>query len=86
MTHRELGICKSILEYLHDLDGGQAHELVLHKGASEHFMAMIPKNEFDTRLEHCASEGWVMCVKTRFKGALWSITPAGEKALVEMNQ
>jgi hypothetical protein len=84
MTKREIAICKAILDYLHDLDGGQAHELNIHAGACENFMALIPRSEFDPMLKHCAKHGWLLHVPTRFKGPLWSISPAGEQARQEM--
>jgi hypothetical protein len=84
MTRRETAIAKSILDYLHDLEGGQAQELVIHAGAGERFMALIPKTEFDHIFATCSKEGWLIAVHTRFKCTLWSISPDGEKARIEM--
>ncbi len=84
MTRRETSICKAILDYLHNLDGGQAHELNIHAGASENFMSLIPRSEFDLMFQHCAKQGWLLHVPTRFKGSLWSINDAGEKARQDM--
>jgi hypothetical protein len=84
MTKRDLAICKAILDYLHNLDGGQAHELNIHAGACENFMSLIPRSEFDAMFQHCAKQGWLLHVPTRFKGSLWSINEVGEKARQEM--
>jgi hypothetical protein len=86
MTRRETAIAKAILDYLHDLDGGQAEEIVIHAAASERFMALIPKTEFDRIFAHCGKEGWLLSVPRRFKGTLWSISDAGEKARQEMHE
>lgn len=85
MTRRERAICAAILDYLHDLDGGQAEEISIHAGASERFMALIPKTEFDEQFKVCSGSGWLMSVPRRFgKPPLWSISDAGEKARLEM--
>jgi hypothetical protein len=81
---RDLAICKAILDYLHDLDGGQAHELNIHAGVCRNTLTLIPKSEFDLMFRHCSKEGWLLHVATRFKGSLWSINAAGEKARQEM--
>lgn len=84
MTHRDLAICKAILDYLHDLDGGQAGEITIHASACERFMAVIPKTEFDAMFKHCQVEGWLFHVPTKFKGSLWSISASGELARQQM--
>jgi hypothetical protein len=84
MTKRHLAISLAILEYLHELDGGQADTLLIHKGASEKFMALIPKNEFDEVFESLNREGCFIGVQTRFKGTKWSLSDKGEQTRQEM--
>jgi len=84
MTRRETTIAKAILDFLHDLDYGQAQEIVIHAGACEKFLALIPLSEFESVFQLCAREGWLDAVPRRFKGTLWSISAAGEKARLEM--
>lgn len=84
MTNRQIGIAKSILQALHDLDGGQAHELSIHADANLIFRAMIPKNEFDEAFAELNRDGCFIGVTTKFKGTLWSITAKGEQTRQEM--
>ena len=84
MTKRETAIAKAILDYLHDLDGGQAQDIVVHAGACENFMSLIPRSEFDAVFAQCSKEGWLLGVPTRFRGTQWSISAMGEKARMEM--
>lgn len=82
MTARETLIAKRILDFLHSLDAGQAHALVIH--ASIGGMNFCSSNEFDDALAALDTKKFVIGIKTKFKGTVWNISDAGEAARVEM--
>jgi len=84
MTKRHLAICKAILEAVHDLDGGQALEVIIHADACKHFRAMIPLNEFNEAFESLNREGCFTGVHSKFKGTLWSMSDKGRQTREEM--
>jgi hypothetical protein len=84
MTNRHIQIAKCILNALHALDGGQAHELIIHADASLLFRAIIPKNEFDDVFTQLNADGCFIGVKTKFKGTLWSLSDQGRQAREEI--
>jgi hypothetical protein len=82
MTAREIKLAKKILEYLHSLDGGQAHALVIH--AEIGGMSACGSGEFDDVLAELLRRKYADYVQDEFKGALWSITSLGESARRKM--
>lgn len=82
MTAREIKIAKKILDYLHGIDGGQAHELTIH--AEIGGLNACPAAEFEEVLGWLDSRKYVIGVKTEFKGTLWAISDLGESARRKM--
>jgi len=83
MTAREIKIAKSILQVLHDLDGGQAREVSLHGEA--YVLCQCSRTEFEAVLHLCDVNGWLTGVQAKLgQGKKWSINDQGEAALLEM--
>lgn len=82
MTAREIKIAKHILDVLHELDGGQVHAVTIHGEIGG--LGCCTAAEFDATLAELDRRKLVIGVKTRFKGVLWNISPAGEAARLEM--
>lgn len=82
MTAYEIGIAKRILDYLHELDGGQAHALMIHGEIGG--LAAGTAAAFDATLAELDRRKLVIGVQTRFKGVMWNISDAGEAARLEM--
>ena len=82
LTPREIKIAKAILDYLHGLDGGQAHALTLH--AEIGGMATCSAVEFDGVLGALDIRQYVLGIHTKFKGRMWNISDAGEAARLQM--
>lgn len=82
MTAREIKIAKKILDYLHTLDGEQAHPILIH--AEIGGMMMCSTSEFDDVLAELDQRKYVVGVATQFKGTLWSISDLGESARRKM--
>lgn len=82
MTARETQIAKKILDYLHEQDGHQVHALTIL--AEIGGLAACLSAEFDAVLAHLDTERYIIGVKTKFKGVLWSISDAGEAARLQM--
>lgn len=82
MTAREIKIAKKVLEYLHGLDGGQAHALTIH--AEIGGMTACGSGEFDDVLAELLRRKYADFVVNEFRGALWSITSLGESARRKM--
>lgn len=82
MTAREIKIAKKILDYLHTLEGGQAHGLTIH--AEIGGMAACGSGEFDDVMAELMRRKYADFVQDEFKGALWSITSLGESARRKM--
>lgn len=82
MTAREIKIAKKILDYLHSLDGGQAHPLTVH--AEIGGMTAASAGEFEDVLAYLMARKYADFVHDDFKGDLWSITSLGESARRKM--
>lgn len=83
MTAREIKIAKRILDYLHALDGGQAHALTIHGEIGG--LGFCRATEFDEVMAQLETGRLAYRVQTKFKGDMWGITsPAGESARLEM--
>jgi hypothetical protein len=82
MTTHEISIAKLILNYLHELDGGQAHALLIHGSIGG--LGVCTAAEFDAALAELDRRRWVIGVKTKFKGVLWNLSDAGAAARLEM--
>jgi hypothetical protein len=82
MTPHEIKIAKLILDYLHELDGGQAHALTIHGQIGG--LGCCPGAEFDAILAELDRHRWVIGVKTKFRGVLWNLSDAGAAARMEM--
>lgn len=82
MNATDRKIAKRILDYLHDLDGGQAHAMTIH--AEIGGLAVCSSTTFDAVLAELDQQKLVMFVETRFKGRMWNIIDAGEAARLQM--
>ncbi len=82
MTAREIKIAKKILDYLHTLDGGQAHPIAIH--AEIGGMPACNVDEFDEVIAELNRSKFIIGVTTQFKGTLWSISDLGESARRKM--
>jgi hypothetical protein len=82
MTKNEIKIIKAILYVLHEVDGGQLHELPLH--AEVNLLRECSRTEFEAALKICDTNRWIVGIHSKFKGRLWNISDAGEAAAMEM--
>ena len=82
MTKKETKIARAILTVLHEVDGGQLHELPLH--AEANLVCECTRAEFEAALKQCDTQRWIIGIRSKFKGLLWNISDAGEAALAEM--
>ena len=82
MTQSEIKLARAILDVLHGLDGGQMHELPLH--AEVNLIVKCTRSEFEGALKICDTSGWVIGIRSKFKGVAWNISDAGEAARLEM--
>jgi len=82
MTAREIKLSRKILDYLHALDGGQAHAVTIH--AEIGGLVACSATEFDHLLGQLDQQKYVLFIETKFKGRLWSITDDGEAARLKM--
>jgi hypothetical protein len=82
MTKRETKIARAILAVLHELEGGQIHELPLH--AEVNLICECTGSEFEAALRASDAHKWIIGIRSKFKGLLWNISDAGEAALIEM--
>lgn len=83
MTAREIKIAAKILDYLHSLDGGQAHALTIH--AEIGGMPVCGAQEFDDVLAQLDTQKYILGIQSKFKGRLWNITDAGESARLQIH-
>ena len=85
MTTREQKIIKALLDVLHELDGGQLAEVILHAEVNLRLAATATKAEFDEALLLADRQGWVTGVTSRYgRGRLWNLNDAGSAARKEM--
>ncbi|MEI8288786.1 MAG: hypothetical protein WCH99_04890 [Verrucomicrobiota bacterium] len=84
MTAREKQICQKILDALHDRDGLQLVEPMIHAEVQVRLDERVPLAEFDAALALCNARGWLTGVKGKFTGLKWNINDAGEAARLEM--
>jgi hypothetical protein len=82
MTARETQIAKRILDFLHEQDSHQVHRITLH--AEIGGLPTCSSAELDEVLARLDTERYVIGIKTKFKGTLWSISEAGEAARMAM--
>jgi hypothetical protein len=82
MTAHETRIAKRILNYLHELDGGQAHALTIH--AEIGGLNVCTNSDFTDTLAELDRRKHVIGVQTQFKGVLWSLSDDGESARKKM--
>jgi hypothetical protein len=82
MNTHEIKIAKRILDFLHELDGGQAHALTIHGDIGG--LGLCSAGEFEATLAELDRRKWVIGVTTRFKGVLWNLSDAGAAARLEM--
>ena len=85
MTTREITLIKSILNYLHALDGGQADEFTIHRDVR---LALNPPPsalEVRAAIVECDARCFVTGVPAKFSGKMkWNLTDLGESARLEM--
>jgi hypothetical protein len=84
MTQRQRKLARAALNYLHDLDGGQACDVLVHAGVNEILGEYVPLAEMDEVLELMDRQGWIITVKSKLKGTLRSLSDLGEAARMEM--
>lgn len=84
MTAREIKIAKAILETLHDSDGAQMIEVVIHADVTVSLQEKIPLAEFDAAMSICDKRRWLTGVAGKFGGRKWNINDAGESARLEL--
>ena len=82
MTAREIKIATRILDYLHGLEGGQAHTLTIHGDIGG--LNLCPSAEFDTVMAELDKLKLVIGITSKFRGVMWNISDAGEAARLEM--
>lgn len=83
MTTREIKLCRALLLVVHDLDGGQIEEILLHARVNEACECSVA--EFAATLAHANVRGWVNRVENKTtKRIKWNISDAGEAALLEL--
>lgn len=83
MTPRQVKVCKAILDFLNDCPV-QIVDTILHAGVNELLGEFVPLTEFAEEIERCDKSGWVISVKTQFKGFKRKISDDGRSARVEM--
>lgn len=82
MTPREIKIARRLLDYLHALDGGQAHPVLIH--AEIGGLPFCNTAEFDEVIAELDRRKYIIGVRTEFKGTLWTISDLGESARRKM--
>lgn len=83
MTKRQIKLCKHVLDILHELES-PVGDVLLHAHVNEHAGEYVPLHEINEVLELCDRNGWVITVKSKFKGPLRNISDAGRAARQEM--
>lgn len=78
MTRRQIQLARAVLDYLASLDGGQANDIRIHAAVNEELGGYTPLSEFNEVLELADRAGWIITVKTEFKGVKRSLTDLGE--------
>lgn len=89
MTTRELQITRSVLNFLHTLEGGQATEIQIHQAVAtdpEFEEAKPSAAEIAVVMQSLDSQKFIIGVPTRFNKRVmkWNINDAGEAARLEM--
>lgn len=85
MTEREQLIIATILKQLKGLKAaGPVHESVLLNAVSL-LVPKLRKSEFDQALLHCDRTGWAISVPGVLGLAKWSLSDAGEVAVIELS-
>ena len=85
MTKRELRIIKALLQILHNLDGTQIAEAVLHAEVNLHVTPTASLAEFDGAVKVADDNRWITVVQSKFgAGRKFTLSDAGEAALLEM--
>ena len=85
MTKREFKIIKALLGVLHNLDGAQIAEAVLHAEVNLHVTPTASLAEFDGAVTVADANRWVVVVQSKFgSGRKFTLSDAGEAALLEM--
>lgn len=92
MTKRQVKLAKEILDYLHELDGGQAGDVLIHAAVNEAIGGVyVPLTEINEVLEICDRNGWIITVPSRFnlddrgrKVHLRSLSDDGAAARLQM--
>jgi hypothetical protein len=86
MTKREVKLCKSILDVLHTLDGGQLTDVQIHAEAQLVLGERIGLAEFSGALALCDGRRWITFVKSKFASMKYNISDLGEAARLELNE
>jgi hypothetical protein len=84
MTTREQKICRKILDALHDLDGGQHAELMLHADVALRLGGACSLAEFNAALAICDTRKWVTGITGKNDKPKYNISDRGEAARLEL--
>lgn len=84
MTRREIKLCKVALTALHEADGGQLTEVVLHGRMTELLGEHVSLGDFTATVATLDTRGWCTVVPSEFKGKVRKNNARGEAALEEM--
>jgi hypothetical protein len=84
MTKAQRQITRALLETLHDLDGGQAQDAIVHQGVRQIVGQYVPLAEFNDALEFADRNGWIITIRSPLNGTLRKLSDAGAAARLEM--
>lgn len=85
MTRAQTKLAKDLLDELHELDGGQIGDVQLHAALNERSGGKyIPLTEINEVLELCDRNGWIITVRSKFKGSLRSLSDEGQAVRLQM--
>lgn len=83
MTTRELQIIRALLKVMHDLDGRQTSEPLLHAAVNLQLTEPATLAEFNNVIALADGRGWLTGVASKFGGRKWNLSDAGEAAYLE---
>lgn len=85
MTKHQLNLARYTLDYLHELDGGQVGDVLIHAALNERNNGRyVPLTDVNEVLELCDRNGWIITVSSKFKGPLRSLSDDGAAARLQM--
>lgn len=88
MTDRQRTIITEILRFLDMLSGGQAVDTLIHSQVNVRLEALgqvrASLTEFDTALQHCDGQRWVIGVPDLLGKTKWSLSDQGKAAHAQL--